>query len=719
MSSPSSPAGRGQIDALGRLLDLLPSPMLLLDREGRVTAVNGSACELLARPRDELFAVALQDLSPTPDRLDRLLAEGWRSSRARPARIQLRDQRGHIHDLAVHVSAAQAVGDPDAAAFLLLQLREASAATRNFFALSEQIAAQHREIAQRRQVELELRHQREWLDVVLNSIGDAVLTASATGEVTWMNPHAERLTGWKVDEARGRLLWEVFRVVDEVSRQPIVAPIAQCLQHGGRAIAIADDAVLLSREGREYGIDDSAAPIRNEHGHVLGVVVAFHDVTEQRRLASEVRRRATYDSLTGLLNRIGLEALLGELLGSADDDSRHALIHLDLDHFNIVNDTCGHTIGDLLLKRVAQLISGGLRAGDRLARLGADEFAIVLQHCEGSRARRIARRICSRLDAQRFTHEGRRFRVGASLGLVEIDGRWRNVSALMRAADGACHSAKANGGNRVFVYAETDQAMRDRRSRVTWATALEAALDEDRFELLGQRINPLSANHEERCVEVLLRMIDERGLQVSPAHFMPAAERYLLARRVDQWVLGAVLERLRDSTDAAGPTLFVNLSGQSVSDGDFHAHALRQVQRVAPELRRRLVFEITETAAVSNIAAAAAFIRQLKDCEVRVALDDFGAGASSFSYFKHLPAAILKIDAQFVRNLGTDRIDQSVVRCFVEIADTAGLLTVAEGVEHRESIAQLRELGVDYAQGFALHRPEALRALMTSSRRVG
>jgi diguanylate cyclase (GGDEF)-like protein len=387
------------------------------------------------------------------------------------------------------------------------------------------------------------------------------------------------------------------------------------------------------------------------------------------------------------------------------------LLYVDLDQFKLVNDACGHAVGDELLQQVAKLLREAIRARDTLARLGGDEFAAILEHCTVQQAQSVAQKICDRMDDYRFAHDGRRFRIGASIGVVPVDRRWSTSAAILQAADTACYAAKEAGRNRVHAWFDTDHAMRARHGEMQWAARIEQALDEDSFELHFQRIHPLLAAEPGLQAEVLLRMRGEAGELVLPGAFLPAAERFHLASRVDRWVLRHVIDWLRTHAQASSVRqLSVNLSGQSVGDRAFHRYAVEMLSALEPSLLGRLCVEVTETVAVTNMADAALFIKQIRALGVRVALDDFGAGAASFGYLKNLPVDYLKIDGQFIKDLLDDPLDLAAVKCFVDVARVMGIKTVAEFVDREEILEELKRLGVDYAQGFLLHKPQALLA---------
>jgi diguanylate cyclase len=440
-------------------------------------------------------------------------------------------------------------------------------------------------------------------------------------------------------------------------------------------------------------------------------------VQQLREASGEIHYNATHDALTGLVNRSEFEARLRRVLQKASEDrSEHALLYIDIDQFKLVNDSCGHAIGDQLLQHVGKLFADTIRTRDTLARLGGDEFAIILEHCSAEQAQRVAQQICDAMAAFRFMHDDRSFRVGASIGLVPVDDRWTTAAAIMQAADASCYAAKEGGRNRVHLWFDTDTAIRVRAGEMQWAMRIEQALDQNQFVLFAQRIEELGKKSHGIRAEALLRMVQDGGDLVPPGVFLPAAERFHLASRIDKWVMQNALEWLKALPDPRViRTLSINLSGHSIGDRAFHRHAIESFRDAGPRICQQVCVEITETAAVTNLGDAAAFIAQIRALGVQVALDDFGSGASSFGYLKNLPVDYLKIDGQFVRDVVDDPLDEAAVRCFAEVARVVGVRTVAEFVDRPEVLAKLRSMGIDYAQGFLLHRPAPLNDLLESN----
>lgn len=560
-----------------------------------------------------------------------------------------------------------------------------------------------------RQLTDELARQHELLQVTLQSIGDAVITADTHGCVTWLNPIAEHMTGWSAKNAIGEPISTVFNIIHESSRRQTVECVSHCMDPD-EATQSDLGTVLLSRSGLEFGIEDSAAPIRSKDGSLLGVVLVFRDVSGQRKLANEMQHRAMHDTLTGLVNRSEFENRLQRLLTIAKNgDSSHALLYVDLDQFKLVNDSCGHSQGDQLLIQVANLMKDIVRSEDTVARIGGDEFALILKNCDADLALKIAQSICDFMIDFRFFHKGRKFIIGTSIGLVNLDNRWNTIEDAMQAADISCYAAKEEGRNRVHVWCDTKAALQEHREGTNWAARIEQALDEDLFELYAQRICPVGAESDNNNAEILLRIRDKDGSLLYPNSFITAAERFHLATRIDRWVLNKTIDTLRHLSDESDVnTLFINLSGQSVGDREFHAGTIQLLKTAGSDICQKLCLEITETAAITNISNASAFVDNVRALGVKVALDDFGAGASSFGYLKTLKVDLLKIDGQFIEGVVDDPLDSAAVRCFVDVANVMGIETIAEYVSSADIMKCVTDIGVDYAQGFHLHRPEPI-----------
>ncbi len=562
-------------------------------------------------------------------------------------------------------------------------------------------------VVRTRKIESDLFQEKERAEVTLHSVGDAVITTDAAGDMLYLNPIAEQLTGWRTAEARGRPLGEVYRLVDEQTRQPRDLPVT-----GGppaARIAVARDAVLLGRDGREYAVEDSASPIRDNAGRITGTVLVFRDVTPARRMEKQLTWQATRDPLTGLVNRREFELLLERMLADSRATRRvHALLYIDLDQFKVVNDTCGHVAGDELLKRLTAVMQPLIRGSDTLARLGGDEFGVLLEDCPLPQAERLAHKLREAVQDFRFQWEGKVLRVGSSIGVVGIDADCGNPSGVLSAADAACYVAKDKGRNRVWVHQLDDREVLARQGEMQWVGRVTQAFEDDRYRLYVQHARPLSpAAGNEVYSEVLVRMLDEQGEVVLPMAFIPAAERYGLMADIDRWVIRRALEWL--ARQSGNRCLAINLSSQSMGNDQFLDYVMEQFAATHAD-PRRVCFEVTETAAIANWARTTQIVTALKGVGCRFALDDFGSGMSSFGYLKSLPVDFLKIDGAFVRDMPDDRVDAAMVETINRLGHVMGIQTIAEFVENERILARVHELGIDYAQGFGIHVPEPLAA---------
>jgi diguanylate cyclase (GGDEF)-like protein/PAS domain S-box-containing protein len=569
------------------------------------------------------------------------------------------------------------------------------------------------DITERKRAEVQLYEEKEKAQVTLQSIGDAVITADADGRIEYLNPVAEELTGWDTADAAGKPVAEVFHVLSEATRQPIDSPILRCLREG-RMVELDEPSLLVNRRGQDISIQDSAAPIRDRSGRLIGAVMVFHDVSQERRLQRALAYQATHDALTGLINRREFESRLNDALQAVRDDPsvNHVLMYLDLDQFKVVNDTCGHQAGDRLLKQLTSVVQTRIRTTDTLARLGGDEFGVLLADCTLETASRIAENLRQAIRDFRFVWQDRVMSVGVSIGLAEINGSAETLAAVMSAADVACYSAKDSGRNRVQTYKQSRAPERHREMQ--WVSRINRACDEDRLELLCQTIVPIRSGVEKlRHFELLLRMRDEQGLLVQPAEFIPAAERFNLMPAVDRWVVRQACTKLanrRGDLTRQDYTLAINISATTLNDEQFLDFVVREIDTA--DLRPgALCFELTEAAAMTSLAAATHFIRELRNRGCLFSLDDFGSGLSSFIFLKNLPVDFLKIDGQFMHNVTRDHIDRSMVEAIAQIGESMGIRTVAERVDSADVLARLADIGIQYAQGHYIGAPQPVAIL--------
>lgn len=560
------------------------------------------------------------------------------------------------------------------------------------------------ELNERKRMQDIIFDEKERAEVTLHSIGDAVITTDIHARVEYLNPVAENLTGWSIRDAFGQPLERVFRVINEESRKPVIDPVARCLREG-RVIELANHSILISRDGQEFSIDDSAAPIRNRKGEVIGAVLVFHDITEERRLTRQVAHDAMHDSLTGLVNRREFEKRLGRALNNAKERNlAHTLCYLDMDQFKIVNDTAGHAAGDQLLKQISELLSGLFRQRDTFARLGGDEFGLLLENCMLDQAEVICDKILARTRDFTFVWQGNNFQVGVSIGIVPITAQKESVSQLLSQADVACYSAKDLGRNRYFVYHSEDIETVQRHGELMQAARMRDAVINNQFLLYCQPIAELAdEGNDFSRYEVLLRMQNDENKISLPSAFIPSAERYGLMPAIDRWVIRRTFAAMAKS-NLQGVQVTINLSGNSLDDDGLFEYVVEQLREfsIPPT---QICFEITETAAIHHIDKARQFTQAFRERGGKIALDDFGSGFSSFRYLKTLPVDYIKIDGEFVREMLANPNDQAMVEAITQVAHTLGIYVIAEHATNMETVNRLRELGVEGAQGFGIGFP--------------
>ncbi len=558
-------------------------------------------------------------------------------------------------------------------------------------------------------------HQKERAEVTMDSIGDAVITTDVAGNVEYLNPVAEGLTGWTNADARGLPLKEIFRIVNGYNREPKETPIEHCLREN-RVVGLGNDTVLIRRDGSETMIEDSAAPVRDREGRVVGAVMVFYDVAASRGNTHLMSYHATHDRLTGLVNRAEFERRLKAVIEeSRSRGGEHALCYLDLDQFKLVNDTCGHAAGDQLLRQLTRQLQTRARDTDTLSHLSSDEFGLLLAGCPLDRAIAVAEDLLRLVREFRFEWRGTVFDLGVSIGVVPITPDDAGAGEVLAKADSACFAAKEKGRNRVQVYEPGNLEFAQRHGEMRWVTRLTQALAEDRLRLYCQPIVPLHARWPTHY-EILLRMIDEESRIVAPGEFIPAAERYNLMPRIDRWVVHrtlAILKQAQPGGVARRPRMVcnVNLSGASLGEPAFLKDLLAELETAALP-PGAVCFEITETAAVSNLDQATKLIGALKSQGCTLALDDFGTGLCSFAYLRDMQVDFLKIGGQFVKEIARDRTAHAAVQAINTVGHTLNMRTVAEHVSSAKILERVREIGVDYAQGYVLGRPMPVEECM-------
>jgi diguanylate cyclase (GGDEF)-like protein/PAS domain S-box-containing protein len=474
------------------------------------------------------------------------------------------------------------------------------------------------------------------------------------------------------------------------------------------------EARMKHKDGHWVWVYDTGQVVEWESDGLPKRMIGTHsDISHRKKTEERLHYQSSHDGLTGLVNRREFERRAEALLASkVHDKSEHALCYIDLDQFKVVNDTCGHAAGDEMLRQLGAVLKNVVKASDTLARLGGDEFGVLITNCSIDRAHQLASLIKSAIQDYQFIYEEQSFRVSASIGLVSIVGLGNTLSRLLKNADAACYMAKDSGRNRIHVSHINDEDLTQRHGEMQWVNRIQKALAENRFCLYAQSIESLK-NHTKIHYELLIRMQDEQGGIILPGAFLPAAERYNLIVQVDLWVIDNAFSLLEETPTFLDNVDFIsiNLSGHSLTDESVLEFIVSKLNQHKVD-GNKFCFEITETAAISNLLQAENFINELKKFGCQFALDDFGSGLSSFGYLKNLPVDYLKIDGIFVKDILEDKIDYAMVKSINEVGHIMGMQTIAEFVENDEIKHMLRELGVDYAQGYGIHKPQPFQEIL-------
>jgi diguanylate cyclase (GGDEF)-like protein/PAS domain S-box-containing protein len=551
--------------------------------------------------------------------------------------------------------------------------------------------------------------------VTLDAMGESVVTVDASGRIDYVNHAAESLFGQKFPQLAGKTFAEVASLVDEADRRSLGDPVRKALDNGGR-VTMGRRAVLVpANSGPERSVEISVSPLRADGKESVGLVLVMHDTSELRGLTRQMTYQASHDALTGLVNRREFERRLSEAMDVAQTGhATHALCYLDLDRFKVVNDTCGHTAGDNMLREVAMLLKEAVRDSDTAGRIGGDEFALLLVGCPLEKARQIADDVVRAIDDFRFVWKDKIFNIGVSIGLVEIGHDGGTLEDLMHSADSACYVAKSQGGVRVHVYSAREEANARRSGEIQWLQRLQAALRDNKFELYFQPIVPArEGGARGPALEVFVRLDADNGVPGEPpSEFIRAAERYRLMPLVDRWVVQAVLSALGRGglRLPANGSVAINISGQTLGDSEFLEFVTDCFDHTGAN-PADICFEVTEGAVAANPEHVRRFIAVLHGMGCEFALDDFGSALSSLSILKTLPMDYLKIDGSFISNLAKDAVNQAMVAAMVELSRSLNFRIVAEQVEDQLSLDTVKAMGIDFVQGFIIARPQPLSVL--------
>ncbi len=554
-------------------------------------------------------------------------------------------------------------------------------------------------IAQRRHYEASLHEARELAQLTLSSIGDGVIRTDNRGVITFCNQAAAKLLETDPEYPLQKAFGELIHLSDDGGR-PIADPVARVLQSGA-ALRLSLFSTIRTVQGKHLPVADSVAPVRDQNGAVIGTVFVFQDVSDTRQMTEKLAFQARHDQLTGLPNRFAFEEALQACLASAASKGEiHLLLYIDLDHFKIVNDTCGHAAGDKLLREVSALLRSRLRPSDYLARLGGDEFAVLLYGSSTAAANRVAENLIQAVKDYHLFYDGRTFKAGLSVGISEINAGNCDGSAVMAQADTACYTAKDLGRGRCQVYRTDDAQIMHARRNMDWSQRIEHALDANRFEVYLQKI----VDRERAMVgfEALIRMQGDEGRVIGPDAFLPAAKRMGLMVRIDQWMAREVLELVHHRKIGPNPDdkfyISINLSAKSAGEPAFVDWMLALIDQysIGKELLR---FEITETEQLQATETESRLVTELRQRGFKVWLDDFGMGYNSFDLLKRMAVDGLKIDRSFTGDLLRDPVDRALVEAIVSIGNAMNLELLAEGVEDEEAYRALAGMGIHYFQG--------------------
>ncbi len=534
-----------------------------------------------------------------------------------------------------------------------------------------------------------------------------VFNLSTDGTILTVNRFGARQLDLSSDELQGCSIYDFIHPDDRVAAKML---FSACIEAPHRVHKY--ELRKVCRDGGVIWVRETARLVSNVNQQD-NLLLVCEDVTENRRLSEKIAYQASHDALTGLVNRSEFDSIVQQEVKEANaEDSEHVLCYLDLDQFKVVNDTSGHLAGDELLRQLGEVLQLHIRKGDLLARLGGDEFGILMRYCTLGGAYNACEKLRNVIRDFQFAWEDRSFSVGVSIGISSINRSTGNAVEVLKEADAACYAAKEKGRNRVHVFRPDDEELASRQGEMQWVEKIRQGIDENRFILYGQLIVPISDNEEGLHFETLVRYQDEKGNTIPPGAFLPAAERYNMASALDKWVIGQLFKWLAENPELLEKLSLcsINLSGLSMSDEsmlDFITGAFKRYSIPT----NKICFEITETAAIGNLTYATKFIHQLREQGSSFSLDDFGSGLSSFAYLKNLPVDYLKIDGLFVKDILDDKVDLAMVRSINEVGHVMGKKTIAEFVENKQIFDLLNELGVDYAQGYAIAKPVPLDEL--------
>ncbi|MEZ0152005.1 MAG: EAL domain-containing protein [Candidatus Reddybacter sp.] len=658
-------------------------PLFFHDIRGHLLEVNDSALKIFGYSREEIKRLDFRDLTPGDAKTRRINSEAVKAVLSRGVHrfeTRCKNKEGELFDCEVTTSLLKIGG---------------------------------REVMQSRVEDLSS-FQRERAELLkLSRAAEAsssvIMITDINGHIEYVNPKFTQLTGYSREEVMGK----TPRILSTGQAPLDTYKALWTTILGGEEWR--GEFRNRKKNGDFYWCRNSISGIKDERGLLSHYLAIQDDVSREYELKERLSYQASHDLLTGLYNRHEFErrteCLLAKLHG---EKAEHAICFLDLDQFKVINDTCGHVAGDELLRQLGPLLQSVVRQRDTLARVGGDEFAVLIEYCSLDNAERLTKALLKALQDYRFNWGESTFRVSASIGLAEITEDVSDLSTLLKNADAACYMAKDSGRNRVHVYCPNDRELAQRHGEMEWVSRIYRAMSENQFCLYAQAIKCLNpgANGSEHY-ELLLRIKDDNGVMIAPGAFLPAAERYNLIVELDRWVVTEAIRMIEEYPTFMQGVEFIsiNLSGQTLSDESFLDFLLTSLQNAVLD-GAKICFEITETAAIANLSVAQEFIQALQRMGCKFALDDFGSGLSSFAYLKNLAVDYLKIDGMFIKEIASDEITRAMVKSINDIGHVMGMQTIAEFVENEAIEEIVRELGVDYAQGYGIEKPQPLSDIL-------
>jgi diguanylate cyclase (GGDEF)-like protein/PAS domain S-box-containing protein len=544
------------------------------------------------------------------------------------------------------------------------------------------------------------------LSRAVDSTTSEIIIMDITGRIEFINQSFMDAAGFSWEDIMGKS----FNYLVADNFQPQIKDIMRVIDEFGE---YKNNIFHQKKDGTVYCSRTSISAIKNDNNQVTHFICIMDDISNEQKAEREIKFLAEHDQLTQLINRYEFDKRLkNSLINIKENNNTHAFCYIDLDQFKVVNDTCGHMAGDELLRQISSKLRHVVRSRDTLARLGGDEFGLLIENCAVDKAYGIAEKMLDLVREHQFFWENKQFRIGASIGLVVIDENMNVAETIMKLADAACYIAKDHGRNRIHIMNNEDKEIGLRETEMEWVSKIHTALEQNRFVLYAQEIKSSFNNNSGIYFEVLIRMLDESNKVIPPGAFLPSAERYNLIGKIDQWVVINTIDYLLANSAICNKldTVSINISGQSMTDESFMNFLITQLERIDIS-NEKFCFEITETSAITSYTAASNFIKTLTEIGCKFALDDFGSGASSYAYLKNLPVHYLKIDGMFVKDILQDKIDLAMVKSIKEIANVMGMSTIAEFVENDQIIEILRDIGVDYIQGYGVAMPIPIEQL--------